>query len=104
MLMIEIRLPPLHCVGADGLPARGLAKAEYMLAAGASSPGLSAARRSSQRYAMTAVETELEMATRHVAEQLTRIAKQEVLIARNGRSAGQDLLESMREHVARLSA
>jgi hypothetical protein len=59
-------------------------------------------------------ETELEMATRHVAEQEQRIARQEVLIERL-RNVGapldqaldllvamQDLLETMRAHVARL--
>ena len=64
---------------------------------------------------MTAGETELEMAVRHVTEQVERIARQEVLIQRL-RKAGvplddalglltsmQDFLETMRDHVARLS-
>jgi hypothetical protein len=64
---------------------------------------------------MTAGETELEMAVRHVAEQEERITRQEALIERL-RKAGapldkaralltsmQDLLETMRAHVARLS-
>ena len=64
---------------------------------------------------MTAGETELEMAARHVAEQEKRIARQEVLIERL-RKVGwplddalrllgtmQDLLKTMRAHVARLS-
>jgi hypothetical protein len=64
---------------------------------------------------MMAGETELEMAVRHVAEQEKRIARQEVLIERL-RKAGapsddalglvvsmRDLLETMRDHVARLS-
>jgi hypothetical protein len=64
---------------------------------------------------MTAGETELEMAVRHVAEQEERITRQEALIERL-RKAGapldtaralltsmQDLLETMRAHVVRLS-
>lgn len=63
---------------------------------------------------MTAGETELEMAVRHVAEQENRIARQEVLIERLRKvgapsddalgllAAMQDLLETMRAHVARL--
>jgi hypothetical protein len=63
---------------------------------------------------MTAGETELEMAVRHVAEQEKRIARHEVLIE-HLRKVGvpphdalelldsmQDLLETMRAHVARL--
>jgi hypothetical protein len=65
---------------------------------------------------MTAGETELEMAVRHVAEQEERIARQHLLIerlrkvgvpleaARDLLGAMQDLLETMRAHVARLSA
>jgi len=65
--------------------------------------------------AMRAGETELEMCVRHVAEQEIRIARQEALIERlrESRSAVlndalrllasmQDLLETMRAHVARL--
>ena len=64
---------------------------------------------------MTAGETELEMAGRHVAEQEERIARQEVLIEhlRNVGVPSDDalgllgsmhnLLEVMRAHVARLS-
>ena len=64
---------------------------------------------------MTAGETELEMAVRHVAEQVKRIARQEVLIERLQKvgapsdqalallASMQELLETMREHVARLS-
>jgi hypothetical protein len=64
---------------------------------------------------MTTGETEMEMAVRHVAEQEKRIARQEVLIERL-REVGapsddafgllgsmQDLLDTMRAHVARLS-
>jgi len=64
---------------------------------------------------MRAGETELEMCVRHVAEQETRITHQEALIERlrESRSAMlddalrllasmQDLLETMRAHVARL--
>jgi hypothetical protein len=64
---------------------------------------------------MRAGETELEMCVRHVAEQKNRIARQEALIERlrESRSAllddalqllasMQDLLETMRAHVARL--
>jgi hypothetical protein len=64
---------------------------------------------------MRAGETELQMCVRHVAEQEQRIARQEALIDRL-RKAGspllaeafrllasmQDLLETMRAHVARL--
>ena len=64
---------------------------------------------------MTAGETELEMAVRHVAEQLERIARQEILIERlrkvgvpSDEAVGllatmHALLEDMRDHVARLS-
>jgi hypothetical protein len=64
---------------------------------------------------MTADETELEMAVRHVAEQLERITRQEALIERLQKvgapsdealallASMQDLLETMREHVARIS-
>jgi acetyl esterase/lipase len=64
---------------------------------------------------MTAGETELEMAVRHVAEQEKLIAQQEALIerlrkvgvpsgdARELLAVMQDLLETMRAHVARLS-
>ena len=65
--------------------------------------------------AMRAGETELQMCVRHVAEQETRIARQEVLIERlrESRSAilddalrllasMHDLLKTMRAHVARL--
>jgi hypothetical protein len=60
-------------------------------------------------------ETELEMALRHVAEQVKRIARQEALIERLQKAgvpsddalkmlaSMQDLLATMREHVARLS-
>jgi hypothetical protein len=64
---------------------------------------------------MRAGETELQMCVRHVAEQETRIARQEVLIERlrESRSAilddalrllasMQDFLETMRAHAARL--
>lgn len=64
---------------------------------------------------MAAGETELEMELRHVAEQEKRIARQEVLIERL-RKVGlplddalrllgsmQDLLKTMRAHLARLS-
>jgi hypothetical protein len=64
---------------------------------------------------MRAAETEFQMCVRHVAEQETRIARQEALIERlrESRSAllddalqllasMQDLLETMRAHVARL--
>ena len=64
---------------------------------------------------MRAGETELEMCVRHVAEQKNRIIRQEALIERlrESRSAMlddalrllasmQDLLETMRAHVARL--
>jgi hypothetical protein len=64
---------------------------------------------------MAAGETELEMEVRHVAEQVARIARQEVLIERL-RKVGlpledalrllggmQDLLKTMRAHLARLS-
>ena len=59
-------------------------------------------------------ETELEMATRHVAEQEARIARQRVLIDRLRKCGApldnaldllqsmQELLESMRAHVAGL--
>jgi hypothetical protein len=68
-----------------------------------------------RRDAMTAAETELEMAVRHVAEQERRIARQEALIERLRKlgvssddalgllASMQDLLETMRDHVARLS-
>jgi hypothetical protein len=64
---------------------------------------------------MTAAETELEMAVRHVAEQEKRIARQEVLIERLRKVelplddafgllvSMQDILETMRAHIARLS-
>jgi hypothetical protein len=68
---------------------------------------------------MRAGETALQMCIRHVAEQETRIARQDALIARlrESRSAlssllddalqlharMQDLLVTMREHVARIS-
>jgi hypothetical protein len=63
---------------------------------------------------MTAGETELEMATRHVAEQEERIVRQETLIERLRKVGAslaaalelldemRDLLETMRGHVARL--
>jgi hypothetical protein len=64
---------------------------------------------------MRAGETELQMCVRHVAEQETRIAGQEVLIDRLRKvgspllaeavrllASMHDLLESMRAHVARL--
>jgi hypothetical protein len=63
---------------------------------------------------MRAGETELQMCVRHVAEQETRIARQEALIERLRKVAApvddafrllaemHDLLKSMREHVARL--
>jgi hypothetical protein len=64
---------------------------------------------------MAAGETELEMELRHVAEQEKRIARQEVLIE-HLRKVGlplddalrllgsmQDLLKTMRVHLARLS-
>ena len=64
---------------------------------------------------MRAGETELQMCVRHIAEQENRIARQEALIERL-RKVGtpllddairllgemQDLLETMRAHVARL--
>ena len=64
---------------------------------------------------MTAGETELEMAVRHVAEQENRIARQEVLIERLRKvgaplddalallASKQDFVKTMRAHVARLS-
>jgi hypothetical protein len=65
--------------------------------------------------AMRAGETELEMCVRHVAEQENRITRQEALIERLRESGSalsndalrllasmQDLLETMRAHVARL--
>jgi hypothetical protein len=64
---------------------------------------------------MTAGETELEMALRHVAEQEQRIARQETLIDRLRKANAplddalgllawmQEILETMRDHVARLS-
>ena len=68
-----------------------------------------------QRDAVTAGETELEMEVRHVAEQEKRIARQEVLIG-HLRNVGvptddalvllgsmQNLLKTMRTHLARLS-
>ena len=68
-----------------------------------------------QRDAMTAGETELEMEIRHVAEQEKRIARQEVLIE-HLRKVGlplddalsllgsmQELLRTMRAHLAKLS-
>ena len=67
-----------------------------------------------RRDAITAGETELEMAVRHVAEQEKRIARQGVLIERLRRVGApldealglldsmQELLETMRAHVARL--
>jgi hypothetical protein len=60
-------------------------------------------------------ETEMEMAVRHVAEQEERIARPEVLIERLRKvrappddalallATMQELLETMRVHVARLS-
>ena len=64
---------------------------------------------------MRAGETELEMCVRHVAEQENRITRQEALIERLRESGSalsndalrllasmQDLLETMRAHVARL--
>jgi hypothetical protein len=60
-------------------------------------------------------ESELQMCVRHVAEQETRIARQEALIERLRRSRSailddalgllvsmEDFLETMRAHVARL--
>jgi hypothetical protein len=78
--------------------------------------GLVAARhRASQKDAMRAGETELQMCVRHVAEQENRVARQDVLVERlreNGSHLLDDalrllaemhhLLETMREHVARL--
>lgn len=64
---------------------------------------------------MTAGETELEMAVRHVAEQIKRIARQEALIGHLRRvgmplddavgllATMNGLREEMRDHVARLS-
>ena len=64
---------------------------------------------------MTVRETELDMATRHVAEQEERIARQEVLIehlqevgVRTEDALGLlgimlDFLETMRDHVKRIS-
>jgi hypothetical protein len=65
---------------------------------------------------MRAGETALQMCVRHVAEQETRIARQEALIERlRERRSGllddalqlltqmQDLLVTMHEHVARIS-
>jgi hypothetical protein len=65
---------------------------------------------------MRAGETELQMCVRHVAEQIIRIARQEALIERLRESRSgllddalqllaqmQDLLETMHEHVARIS-
>jgi hypothetical protein len=53
---------------------------------------------------MRAGETALQMCIRHVAEQETRIARQEALIDDARRLLGQmhDLLGTMREHAARL--
>ena len=64
---------------------------------------------------MRAGETELQMCVRHVAEQEERIAQQKILIERLRKvgapllddalrllASMQDLLESMRAHVARL--
>lgn len=64
---------------------------------------------------MRAAETELQMCIRHLAEQETRIARQDVLIERLRKmgsplcdDAGRllvemhDFLKTMREHVARL--
>jgi hypothetical protein len=65
---------------------------------------------------MRAGETALQMRVRHVTEQEARIARQEILIERLRKigspllddalrllDAMQELLESMREHAARLS-
>ena len=64
---------------------------------------------------MTARETELEMATRHVAEQEKRIARQEILIehlqevrlptgdALRLLGIMLDFLETMHDHVKRIS-
>ena len=65
---------------------------------------------------MRAGETELQMCIRHVAEQKTRIARQEALIERLRESRSgvlddaiqllarmQDLLVTMHEHVAKIS-
>ena len=65
--------------------------------------------------AMRAGETELQMCVRHVAQQETRIARQEALIVRLRESRSvilddalrllasmQDLLATMHEHLARL--
>jgi hypothetical protein len=65
---------------------------------------------------MRAGETELQMCVRHVAEQETRIARQEALIERLRESRSvllddalqllarmQDLLATMHEHVARIA-
>jgi hypothetical protein len=64
---------------------------------------------------MAADETELEMAVRHVAEQEARVARQEALIERLRKldapldnaprllDTMEELLQSMRAHVARLS-
>jgi hypothetical protein len=64
---------------------------------------------------MTADETELEMEVRHVAEQEKRIARQKVLIEHLQKIGAptddafglldsmQELLETMRAHLARLS-
>ena len=63
---------------------------------------------------MRAGETELQMCVRHVAEQETRIARQEALIERLRKvgvplddalgllASMQNMLETMRAHVARL--
>ena len=64
---------------------------------------------------MRAGETELQMCVRHVAEQETRIARQEALVERLRKSRSvvlndalqllasmEDLLETMHVHVARL--
>jgi hypothetical protein len=64
---------------------------------------------------MTARETELDMATRHVTEQEKRIVRQEILIEHlqevrvpTGDALGLlgimlDFLETMRDHVKRIS-
>jgi 50S ribosomal subunit-associated GTPase HflX len=68
-----------------------------------------------QRDTVTAGETELEMAVRHVAEQIKRIARQEALIERLREVAAPSdeavrllaamhgFLEELLDHVARLS-
>jgi hypothetical protein len=84
---------------------------------GRSAPAVKLGYRSARRAAiMRAGETELQMCVRHVAEQETRIARQEVLIKRlrERRSPILDdalqllaemhgFLDAMRAHVARLS-